>query len=129
MATQPAKTTKAAAPKEAKPKPVELDFTKLVVTDVQDSAELKHVRGSKYDNSPVRDWLRESYENEKGKQVPVPDQASADALEQALRSLAARMKIGVKVVVVDAANGSKIVKFMGKPPRKYQPRKAKEATA
>lgn len=124
---------KAAAPaapakKAAAPK-VTLDLTALTVTDVDD-AELKHEKGSKYDNSPVKAWLVDSFENDKVKAVPVPSPDHADALEVALRGVAARLKIGVKIVVKPAdpkkPNGEQIVKFRGQERRKYT---AKAATA
>lgn len=126
--TAPKPAPAPAAKADAKPKAVELDFTALAVQDVADATELKHERGSKYDNSPVKDWLRASYEDDQPKQVPVPSPAHAEALEQALRSVAARLKIGVKIVTKPAdagkPDGAQVVKFLGKAKRNYTPKKA-----
>lgn len=122
-AKAPAK--KAAAPAAPAPKKaaVSLDFTALQVTDVA-KTEIKHERGSQLDNSPVMAWLKESYENDQAKAVPVPSQEHAEALHTLLRSGAARLNIGVKVVITDAENGGKLVKFLGKEKRAYKPKKA-----
>ena len=107
------------------PVPVSLDFAAMTVTEVADVEELKSERGSKYDNSPVKGWLQESYETKKGKQVQVPTKAHADLLAVALRSVAPRLKVGVKIVIkpVDAAepDGAQIVRFLGKEKRNYKP--------
>lgn len=130
MATQTTKAApKPAAKKtEAAPKPdITLDFGSLTVQDVA-ADEVKHTRSSQLDKSPVVDWLRESYREDKGKAVPVPSQAHADALVGLLRAAAARLKIGVKILVVNGDGDSKVVKFLGKEKRKYNPKDDK-ATA
>lgn len=134
----PAKTTaaKTAAPaaKTAAPAPaVSINFDALTVTDV-DAAELKQERGSNVDNTPVKGWLSESKATGKAKSVPMPNKAQADMLVTLLRSAAARLNIGVKILVTDrngnritketGDNAQRIVKFLGKDKRAYDAEKA-----
>lgn len=133
MNAQAAKKTAAPAAKKtaapAKPA-VSLDFSALTVQDVK-ADEVKHTRGSQLDSSPVLGWLRESYENDQAKAVPVPSPDHAEALHGLLRSAAARLKIGVKVVIkpqdANEKDGVQIVKFLGKQKRNYTPPKKKTA--
>lgn len=124
-----AKKTAAPVAKKATAPKVELDFAAMDVQDVEDASDLKHERGSKYDNSPVKEWLSESYKTDKPKQIPVPSKAHAEALEIALRSVAARLKIGVRIVTKPAdakrPDGAQVVKFLGKEKRNYDAEKAK----
>lgn len=118
--------------KDAKVKPVELDFSAMTVADADDT-DFKHEKGSKYDNSPVKEWVAESYKTDTIKQIPVPSKAHADALEQALRAVAARLNVGVKIVTkpakADQPEGAQVVKFLGKERRAYKPKsKGAEAT-
>lgn len=110
---------------EQKAKPIELDFSTLTVVDADDT-DFKHEKGSKYDNSPVKEWVAESYKNDTIKQVPVPSKPHADALEQALRAVAARLKVGVKIVTKPTdpskPEGAQTVKFLAKERRKYTPK-------
>jgi hypothetical protein len=131
----PAKTTaaKTAAPAKKESAPVAINFDALTVQDV-DAEELKQERGSNVDNTPVKGWLAESKASGKAKAVPLPNKAQADAFVVLLRSAAARLKIGVKILVTDrngnritdetSDNAQRIVKFLGKEKRAYDAEKA-----
>lgn len=123
MATATNKTSKTAqsAPQTAEaPKPTALDFGALTVTDAPAEA-LKHSRTTKLDTSPVLGWLRDSFENDKGKAVTVPTE-HAKELVNLLRSGAERLKIGVSLNPKDNGDGTTTVAFLGKPRRAYKGR-------
>lgn len=104
----------------AAPKAAGLDFGSLTVQDV-DNTELKANRGSQLDGTPILGWLKESYEKDQAKQVPVETVDHAKTLVQMLRSGAARLDIGVKIVVTPGLDkpGKQTVKFLGKDKRGY----------
>lgn len=97
-----------------------LDFGALEVTDAPAEA-LKRTRTTKLDTSPVLTWLRDSFENDKGKAVKVPT-ANAKELMTLLRSGAERLKIGVSINPKDNGDGTTTVTFLGKPRRSYKGR-------
>ena len=135
----PAKTTapvtKTAAPAPAKKTaaPVSINFEALEVKDVSADA-VKHERGSNVDNTPVKGWLAESKQSGTAKSVRMPNKAQADALVVLLRSAAARLKIGVKILVTTldgqsvtkdtSENVARVVNFLGKDKRAYDAEKA-----
>lgn len=111
-----------------KPK-VTLDFAALEVVDVQ-ASDIKHTRNSQLDSSPVMEWLKQSKQNNVGKSVNMPTKAHAEAFLTLLRSAAARLNIGVRIVVEPTLNKGtdtepRKVTFIGKDKRN---RKSKTAT-
>lgn len=127
--TAPAAKKTAAAPAAKPAAPVSINFGALTVTDVAPD-EVRHTRGSNVDNTPVKGWLADSKAHNTAKSVPLPNKAQADAFVVLLRSAAARLKIGVKILVTTQdgqpvtdktdSNAPRVVKFLGKDKRAYK---------
>lgn len=123
----PAKTTPAPVKTAAAAKPkVTFDFGAMEVADVQ-ASEVKHTRNSQLDSSPVMEWLKQSKQNNVGKAVGMPDKAHAEAFITLLRSAAARLGIGVRILVeptLDKGTDTepRKVTFIGKDKRNRKPK-------
>jgi hypothetical protein len=131
--TTAAKTAATPAPAKKTAAPVAIDFGALEVKDVSADA-VRHERGSNVDNTPVKGWLAESKASNTAKSVRMANKAQADQLVVLLRSAAARLKIGVKILVTTldgqpvtketSDNAARVVNFLGKEKRAYDAEKA-----
>lgn len=102
-----------------------MDYSSISADAAQnvDPSQVKGSTGGMLKNTPFVAWMRDSRQNNIGKQFSVPESAS-EQTQRLLRTAAREVGCGVKIVAAPPANGSVVIAFRAKDKKKVGPRKA-----